>query len=140
VKDSRATQRGRILELLIAARGDWVLLPKITDCAAQYNARIFELRRLGFRIKNRTQVVNGARHSWFRLEPRPATATSPQERQPVTPTTEQPDRIAKAREWLSVAHGESMPTLPQLQEPLPSASTPSFPQFGALVKESYGVD
>ena len=66
--DSRATQRGKILALLIAARGDWVPLPEITECAAQYNARIFELRRLGFRIKNRTQDVNGVRHSWFRLE------------------------------------------------------------------------
>lgn len=69
-RDSRSTQRNRILGLLIAARGDWVPLPKITDCAAQYNARIFELRRLGFCVKNRTREVDGSRHSWFRLEPR----------------------------------------------------------------------
>lgn len=87
MKQSHATQRGRILELLIATRGDWVPLPTIADCAAQYNARIFELRCLGFRIANRTQLVNGTKHSWFRLEPRPTTATSPQERQPATPTT-----------------------------------------------------
>jgi hypothetical protein len=102
---SRATQRGEILRLLIDAHGDWVPLPKITDCAAQYNARIFELRRLGFRIKNRTQGVNGARHSWFRLEPQPITATSPQGRESVT-----------------------------------SATAGSFPEFGALAPESYGVD
>ena len=75
MKDSRGTQRGMILDLLISARGDWVPLPKITDCAAQYNARIFELRRLGFRIKNRTQEVNGAKHSWFRLESGPVQPT-----------------------------------------------------------------
>ena len=75
MKDSRDTQRDKILDLLISARGDWVPLPKITDCAAQYNARIFELRRLGFRIKNRTQEVNGAKHSWFRLESGPAQPT-----------------------------------------------------------------
>jgi hypothetical protein len=69
VNDSRAIQRSRILDLLIAARGEWVPLPKIADIAAQYNARIYELRRLGFRIKNRTQDLNGTRHSWFRLEP-----------------------------------------------------------------------
>lgn len=73
MKDSRATQRGRILELLIAARGDWVPLPKIAACAAQYNARIFELRRLGFRIQNRTrdteQTTGCPRHSWYRLCP-----------------------------------------------------------------------
>ena len=67
--DLRATQRGRILELLIASRGDWVPLPEITNCASQYDARIFELRRLGFRITNRTKEVKGVRHSWFRLEP-----------------------------------------------------------------------
>jgi hypothetical protein len=87
VKESRSTQRGKILKLLIATRGGWVPLPTIADCAAQYNARIFELRRLGFRITNRTQLVNGTKHSWFRLDPRPATATSPQVRQPATPTS-----------------------------------------------------
>jgi hypothetical protein len=71
VRDSRSGQRTKILELLISARGDWVSLPRIMDCAAQYNARIFELRRLGFRITNRTQDVNGSRHSWFRLESEP---------------------------------------------------------------------
>jgi biotin operon repressor len=69
---SRASQRERILELLSAARGNWVSLPKITECAAQYNARIFELRRLGYRITNRTREVDGERHSWFRLESPPA--------------------------------------------------------------------
>jgi hypothetical protein len=99
VKDARATQRGRILELLIAARGDWVPLPKITECAAQYNARIHTLRRLGFRIENRTKEVAGVRYSWFRLVRGPdQPARGPQ-----------PDRIAKAREWLSVARGESTP-------------------------------
>jgi hypothetical protein len=105
VKESRSTQRGKILKLLIAARGEWVPLPTIADCAAQYNARIFELRRLGFRIANRTQLVNGTKHSWFRLEPRPVTATGPRPRGPVEP-----------------------------------AALGSFPQFGSLVKESYGVD
>jgi hypothetical protein len=69
VKDSRSTQRGKILDLLLAARGQEVPLPKIADCAAQYNARIFELRRLGFRITNRTREVNGQRYSWFRIGP-----------------------------------------------------------------------
>jgi hypothetical protein len=105
VKGARATQRGEILGLLIAARGDWVPLPRIADCAAQYNARIFELRRLGFCIKNRTQGVNGARHSWFRLEPKPITARSTEERETVTPT-------------------------------IPA----SFPEFGRIAPESYGVD
>jgi hypothetical protein len=61
------TQRARILCLLIAARDGSVSLPDIMACAAQYNARVLELRRLGFVIENKTERVNGARHSWFRL-------------------------------------------------------------------------
>jgi hypothetical protein len=74
VKDSHG-QRGKIFELLKAADGGWVSLPEIMDCAAQYNARIFELRRLGFRIENRTTEIAGVRHSWFRLVTEPKRAT-----------------------------------------------------------------
>jgi hypothetical protein len=63
------TQRGEILALLIKAHGDWVPSPEVMACAAQYNARVFELRRLGFAIENRTEALNGERHSWFRLLP-----------------------------------------------------------------------
>jgi hypothetical protein len=69
--NNRKTQRSAILKLLIAARGQDVPLPKIADCAKQYNARLFELLRLGFRIINRTQTINGVKHSWFRLETGP---------------------------------------------------------------------
>jgi hypothetical protein len=65
---SRSNQRARILALLISARGDWIPLPQIAACAAQYNARVFDLRRMGFKIVNRTRDVNGVRYSWFRLE------------------------------------------------------------------------
>lgn len=61
------TQCAAILRLLIDARGAWVSLPEIMACAAQYNARIFSLRRMGFNVENRTETVNGVRHSWFRL-------------------------------------------------------------------------
>ena len=99
MKSSRATQRSRILELLIAAHGGWISLPKIMECAAQYNARIHELRRGGFQIENTTKKVNGVRHSWFRLVRGPDQST----------LNSQTDRIAKARKWLSVARGESIP-------------------------------
>jgi|GEM_PF-1867463 len=65
--ESSSTQRERIYNLLVCAQGDWVELPKIAACAAQYNARVFELRRLGFRIENRTKEIDGVRQSWFRL-------------------------------------------------------------------------
>lgn len=67
---NRKTQRDRILRLLVDAHGEWVSLPDILALGiAQYNARIFELRRLNFNIENRseTDVETGARHSWFRL-------------------------------------------------------------------------
>jgi hypothetical protein len=63
-----ATQRAAILRILLEAKGAWVPLPRITACAAQYNARIFELRRLGWIIENRAETQpDGERHTWFRL-------------------------------------------------------------------------
>ncbi len=73
VAPNAKTQRARILRLLIDARGGWVPLPDIMACAAQYNARIFELRK-NFSIENRTEIVDGVRHSWFRLLSSPTTA------------------------------------------------------------------
>jgi hypothetical protein len=64
---NRATQRAAILEVLIAAKGDWVSLLEIRNRACQYNARILELRRLGFRIENKMREISGKRLSWFRL-------------------------------------------------------------------------
>ena len=63
-----STQRGKILSLLIAARGSEVPLPPIRAVAAQYNARIKELRNMGYRIPPpRVQMVKGQRHTWYRL-------------------------------------------------------------------------
>jgi hypothetical protein len=73
---NRKTQRAAILRLLIDARGAWVPLPEIMACAAQYNARIHELRRIGFNIpKPRIEHVNGETHSWYRLIKSPALET-----------------------------------------------------------------
>jgi hypothetical protein len=75
--ESSSSQRARILRLLIEARGREVPLPEISSLAAQYNARLFELRRLGFKILNRTEEREGVRHSWFRLVSVPVQASSP---------------------------------------------------------------
>jgi hypothetical protein len=62
------TQTGEILRLLIDGRGTRVVpFPEIMARAAQYNARILELRRMGFNIENRTDRVNAMRRSWFWL-------------------------------------------------------------------------
>jgi hypothetical protein len=75
--ESSSSQRARILRLLIEARGGWVPSPAIAECAQQYNARLFELRRLNFRIENRVAEQNGTRLSSFRLVSSPAQAISP---------------------------------------------------------------
>jgi hypothetical protein len=72
---SAKTQSGKILALLIKARGEWVPLPEVMVCGAQYNACIFDLRRLGFSIENKTEEIDGARHSWFRLVSSPTLET-----------------------------------------------------------------
>lgn len=67
-KSFRKNQRERLLNLLESAGGREVSLPEILalNCA-QYNARLYELRRAGHRIKNRTQWENGQLRSWFKL-------------------------------------------------------------------------
>jgi hypothetical protein len=75
---SSRTQCDRILRLLVEARSSWVPLPEIMACAAQYNARVLELRRLGFNIENRTERIDGHRHSWFRLVSSPAPPAKPE--------------------------------------------------------------
>jgi hypothetical protein len=59
------------LRVLIEARGAEVPLHEILPLAAQYNARIWSLRKMGFKIVNRVEDVDGVRRSWFRLIPGP---------------------------------------------------------------------
>src|SRR5690349_8354193 len=61
-------QSQKILEVLRAANGAWVPLPEILSLGiAQYNARVYELRRRGFDIQNKTEIVDGVKHSAYRL-------------------------------------------------------------------------
>lgn len=68
-RSNHSTQRAKILAELVSAHDDWVPLYRVTQYAAQYNARVYELRRMGHVIRNRTREIDGVRHSWFRLEP-----------------------------------------------------------------------
>jgi hypothetical protein len=84
--ENAKTQGSRILRLLIDACGAWVPLPEIMACAAQYNTRIFELRRSGYHIENRTETIDGQRHSWFRLVvDSPASRPAPSKPEPANP-------------------------------------------------------
>ena len=89
MSDARNTQRAKILAELVSAHGEWVPLPTILALKiSQFGARMFELRRLGFRIVNRTSNVDGIKHSWYRLEPGsvaplPSKAPAPRGQEPV---------------------------------------------------------
>jgi hypothetical protein len=100
--ESSSSQRARILRLLIEARGGWVPSPEIAACAQQYNSRVFDLRRLGFRIENCTEEIDGARHSWFRLVPTSsaAPAAAAERADVVSPQTIPPNGNSDPREQL----------------------------------------
>jgi len=60
----KSRQRDRLLDLLKRRPLQWIPLPDILALGiAQYNARIYELRRAGYRIENKQE----GDHSWFRL-------------------------------------------------------------------------
>jgi len=74
---SSRSQCAAILGRLIQAHGAEVPLHEILPLAAQYNSRIWSLRKMGFVILNRTEERDGVRHSWFRLVSSPVQASSP---------------------------------------------------------------
>jgi hypothetical protein len=95
-EQSRAmTQRARIFRLLSSHKGEWVPLYEILPLAAQYSARIHELRKLGANIENRTtRMRNGDVRSWFRLvvpPPDPIASTTQPQRSAVSRPSEQPE-------------------------------------------------
>jgi len=58
-------------------------LPDIQSIAAQYNARIHELRGEGMDIQNKTKKINGKRYSWYCFVPaQVVTAPKPEETMP----------------------------------------------------------
>ena len=59
------TQRKRLLKLLRQRK--WITLKAILDLRiAQYGSRLLELRRT-YEIRNKTQMVNGVKLSWYKL-------------------------------------------------------------------------
>ena len=62
------TQGERLMALFESRPGEWIPLPEILALGiAQYNARIYELRREGKVIENRIMdTVGGQKHTAFR--------------------------------------------------------------------------
>jgi hypothetical protein len=72
--ENRPSQTARIVALLRNRSPNWVGLPEILELRiSQYSARIHQARHeWGVQIENRTETINGKKHSWFRLiEPTP---------------------------------------------------------------------
>ena len=65
---SKKTQRQRILDLLLSARGRDVPSLALSRISLQYGARVKELRGLGFKIQNRTERRSGKVCGYFRLQ------------------------------------------------------------------------
>jgi hypothetical protein len=63
----RRSQESRILWLLQSAWPEWVPSPALAGVSLQYGARIFSLRRKGWKIVNRTRLADGGRCGEFRL-------------------------------------------------------------------------
>jgi|ERR1039458_984177 hypothetical protein len=100
--ESSSSQRARILGRLIAAHGAEVPLSEISSLAAQYNARIWSLRKMGFKIVNRTEEVDGVRRSWFRLIPAGPVQTPPAAEHDDNPQTIPPSEKSDPREQLQL--------------------------------------
>ena len=66
----KANQKERIRDMFLKRPNEWVSLLEILGLyIAQYNARIYELRRDGMNIENKIQVIDGSRNTWFRYIP-----------------------------------------------------------------------
>lgn len=66
-KIKRVNTRTRIHNALSAARGGWVPAPALSRIACAYTRNLFELRQQGHIIENRVEMVDGARHGYYRL-------------------------------------------------------------------------
>jgi hypothetical protein len=109
------TQRQHILDLLMAAEGAEVPLADIMVCAAQYNACIYELRKRGYKIVNRSETRNGVKHSWYRLESSPADLT-PRSPEPA-PSRKKSARAEPASTPLPSQPAQTLSLFPEMPAP-----------------------
>jgi hypothetical protein len=69
LRSKRKTQRQRVLDCLLAAHGRPVPSYELAKIALQYNARLKELRALGFMVtSHETTATDGTRHTAFSLD------------------------------------------------------------------------
>jgi hypothetical protein len=99
VMTNGANQEERILRVLQSVLPGWVPAPEPARISLQYSRAVFCLRRKGFVIANRVEVVDGVRHGFVRLAG-PAIAPRQEGR------SAEPGRADKARECIARALAE----------------------------------
>lgn len=85
------SQRQEILDEL--SPGAEVPSYVLSRISLQYGARVLELRRLGFKIINRTTRVDGKRHGFFRLVSPHEPPSGHKEAQPASPAVKQSETL-----------------------------------------------
>lgn len=62
-------QKERLAEFFKQRPDTWIALPEILQLGiAQYNSRLLDCRRDGMDIKNKIEIVEGIKHSWYMYE------------------------------------------------------------------------
>jgi hypothetical protein len=139
------TQRQHILDLLMAAEGAEVPLADIMVCAAQYNRCIYNLRKGGYKIVNRSETRNGVKHSWYRLESSPAEPMPGTRKKAVAAEPAAPSRSETTRMLHSSSPAqETLSLFPEMAEPQVSPQRPVWrdPELGGVKNagvKHYGV-
>ena len=135
------TQRQHILDLLMAAEGTEVPLAEIMVSAAQYNRCIYDLRKLGYRIVNRSETRNGIKHSWYRLESSPAdltprTAEAAPSRKKSSRVQPLPPSAPASFSAQSSQPAQTLSLFPEMPASAPQSSAWRDPELGALKNQS----
>lgn len=124
------TQRQHILDLLMAAEGAEVSLADIMVCAAQYNRCIYDLRKGGYKIVNRSETRDGVKDSWYRLESAPADLTprSPARSRKKSARAEPPSTPLPSKP------AQTLSLFPEMSAPAASAQRPVWrdPELGGV--------
>ena len=69
---NEVSQEARILAVLESRGSLWTPAPELARISLQYAARIFTLRRRGFRIENKIELSRGSvKHGFYRLHQAP---------------------------------------------------------------------
>lgn len=74
--NARLSQEQRILNLLESAWPSWTPAPALSRISLGYGRCIHTLRRRGWLITNRVEIIDGVRHGSFRLGSRPVPRSS----------------------------------------------------------------